>query len=135
MSLSDVYHVKTFNNAVEALDGIDAFSPQLIISDVLMPGMTGFEFCQKVKGNIKTSHIPFLLLTGVTDKKSILEGMRLGAIDYIAKPFDKEVLRSKIANIFELRQSRPKAMSGRTEKQQCRGIVEQGGQRIYGKAF
>ena len=55
MSLSDVYHVKTFNNAVEALDGIDAFSPQLIISDVLMPGMTGFEFCQKVKGNIKTS--------------------------------------------------------------------------------
>ena len=105
MSLSDVYHVKTFNNAVEALDGIDAFSPQLIISDVLMPGMTGFEFCQKVKGNIKTSHIPFLLLTGVTDKKSILEGMRLGAIDYIAKPFDKEVLRSKIANIFELRQA------------------------------
>lgn len=105
MSLSDVYHVKTFNNAVEALDGIDAFSPQLIISDVLMPGMTGFEFCQKVKGNIKTSHIPFLLLTGVTDKKSILEGMRLGAIDYIAKPFDKEVLRSKIVNIFELRQA------------------------------
>lgn len=81
-----------------------------------------------MKGNIKTSHIPFLLLTGVTDKKSILEGMRLGAIDYIAKPFDKEVLRSKIANIFELRQAAPKAMSGRTEKQQCRGIVEQGGQ-------
>ena len=96
MSLSDVYHVKTFNNAVEALDGIDAFSPQLIISDVLMPGMTGFEFCQKVKGNIKTSHIPFLLLTGVTDKKSILEGMRLGAIDYIAKPFDPAELVARV---------------------------------------
>ena len=51
MSLSDVYHVKTFNNAVAALDGIDAFSPQLIISDVLMPGMTGIEICQKEKGN------------------------------------------------------------------------------------
>jgi len=104
MSLRDIYRVKTFNNAVEALDSIEVFSPRLIISDVLMPGMTGFEFCQKVKSNVKTSHIPFLLLTGVTDKKSMLEGIRLGAIDYIMKPFDKEVLRSKIANIFELQQ-------------------------------
>lgn len=105
MSLRDVYHVRTFGNPVEALESIESFSPQLIVSDVLMPGMTGFEFCQKVKSNVKTSHIPFLLLTGVTDKKSILEGMRLGAIDYIAKPFDKEVLRSKIANIFALQQA------------------------------
>jgi len=108
MTLKDIYQVNTFPNAIEALDYLDSFSPQLIISDVLMPGMTGFEFCQKIKSNVKTSHIPILLLTGVTDKKSMLEGMLLGAIDYIAKPFDKEVLRSKIANVFELQRSAQK---------------------------
>lgn len=110
MSLSDKYQVKVRSNGKEALDIVDSFSPHLILSDVLMPEMTGFELCEKLKSNIKTSHIPVVLLTGLTDTKSVVEGIRLGAIDYINKPFDKEILRNKIANIFELQ---------RTAQRQC----------------
>ncbi len=110
MSLRDQYQVKTCANGREALEETDRFCPHLILSDLLMPEMTGIELCRRVKGNVKSSHIPVLLLTGVTETESMREGMRAGAIDYIRKPFDKEVLKGKLENIFELQ---------RTAQRQC----------------
>ncbi len=100
MSLQPLYQVQLAGNGMEALNCCEAFQPQLIISDVMMPVMNGFELCRQIKENVRTSHIPFLLVTGLTDPQNVLEGVRLGAIDYIAKPFDKEVLKAKIHNIF-----------------------------------
>lgn len=100
MSLRSDYQIRLAGNGAEALDICNEFHPRLIISDVMMPEMNGFEFCRRIKENVKTSHIPFLLVTGLTDPRNVLEGVRLGAIDYITKPFDKEVLKAKIHNIF-----------------------------------
>ncbi|MCC8188892.1 MAG: response regulator [Bacteroides sp.] len=110
MCLRDQYQVQTCANGKEALEETDRFCPHLIISDLLMPEMTGIELCRRIKGNVKSSHIPVLLLTGVTETESVREGLRAGAIDYMRKPFDKEVLKGKLENIFELQ---------RTAQRQC----------------
>jgi CheY-like chemotaxis protein len=75
-----------------------AILPDLIISDVLMPEMNGYELCYTLKTNPATSHIPIILLTARTAEESRLEGFRVGADDYIEKPFRAEELRSRVLN-------------------------------------
>ncbi|GAB3762384.1 hybrid sensor histidine kinase/response regulator transcription factor [Spirosoma pomorum] len=75
-----------------------AILPDLIISDVLMPEMNGYELCHTLKSNPATSHIPIILLTARTAEESRLEGFRVGADDYIEKPFRAEELRSRVLN-------------------------------------
>ncbi|MCD8166185.1 MAG: ATP-binding protein [Bacteroides sp.] len=108
ISLSEHYHIICCSNGKEALEAVTTYTPRLVISDVVMPEMTGFELCRQLKSDVRTSHIPVLLLTGLAGNENMLEGMRLGAIDYIRKPFDQEILRSKISNIFSLQKSSQK---------------------------
>ncbi|MCD8262525.1 MAG: DNA-binding response regulator, partial [Bacteroides sp.] len=108
ISLSEHYHIICCSNGKEALEAVTTYTPRLVISDVVMPEMTGFELCRRLKSDVRTSHIPVLLLTGLTGSENILEGMRLGAIDYIRKPFDQEILKNRISNIFSLQKSSQK---------------------------
>jgi signal transduction histidine kinase/DNA-binding response OmpR family regulator len=78
-------------------------TPDLIISDVVMPNMDGFEFCTAIKNDEHTSHIPLLLLTAKDSEHSSLEGYHSGADDYILKPFDNEILKLKVRNILNTR--------------------------------
>jgi signal transduction histidine kinase/DNA-binding response OmpR family regulator len=83
---------------------ISVQSPDLIISDVMMPKMNGFELCELVKKTYETSHIPLILLTALTDKAKQLHGLGLGADDYLTKPFDMNLLVQKIRSIIRNRE-------------------------------
>ncbi len=94
------YIVVEADNGVDALEKITAETPDIIISDIIMPKMTGLELCERVKSNIETSHIPFVILSSVSEKEDIVAGLSGGADDYITKPFDLAILESKISTIL-----------------------------------
>ncbi|MCG8582619.1 MAG: ATP-binding protein [Bacteroidales bacterium] len=99
--LGDDYNVIKANNGKDGLDKATELIPDLIISDILMPEMDGIEMSKALKSNIKTSHIPLLLLTAKTGADNEIEGLETGAYEYITKPFNPKVLIQKVKNILD----------------------------------
>jgi signal transduction histidine kinase/ligand-binding sensor domain-containing protein/DNA-binding response OmpR family regulator len=98
--LTEKYAVIKAMNGQEALDKIEVENVQLIICDVMMPVIDGFEFCKRVKTNFDNSHIPIILLTARNTLQSKIEGLEVGADAYIEKPFSPEHLQVQIANLL-----------------------------------
>jgi ligand-binding sensor domain-containing protein/signal transduction histidine kinase/DNA-binding response OmpR family regulator len=98
------YSIAEAANGQEALDYLQDHFPDLIISDVVMPVMDGIEFCRKVKDNIETSHIPFLILSSRDSLAAQLEGVGSGADFYFSKPISVDLLQLTIRNILDQRQ-------------------------------
>lgn len=92
-------------NGREGLDLAIKIIPDVIISDVLMPDIDGYEFCRRVKKDERTSHIPILLLTALHSREHEIEGLSSGADDYITKPFDISILQTKIENMLQIRRA------------------------------
>lgn len=88
----------------EGLNKAFSDAPNIIISDVTMPNMDGFEFCKNIKSDERTSHIPLILLTARHSQEKQLEGLESGADDYVTKPFNFELLRTRINNLLSSRQ-------------------------------
>ncbi|GHT76026.1 hypothetical protein FACS189463_0270 [Bacteroidia bacterium] len=103
--LGDKYIVNEAINGKQGLQLIRIIFPELVISDVMMPEMDGYELCRQIKENKETSHIPVILLTALSDKSNILKGYELGADNYISKPFDSEILKLTIENTIATRQA------------------------------
>lgn len=100
-NLEDTYTVITANNGEEALQLLQKFNVTIVVSDVMMPVMNGIELCKKIKTNIHWSHIPVILLTARTAEEHIVEGLELGADDYITKPFNFNLLKLRIQKFVE----------------------------------
>ena len=103
-NLSDNYHVVESPNGKEGLNKAIEVIPDLIISDVMMPEMDGYTFCKKVKTNETTNHIPVILLTAKASTEDKLEGLGLGADDYLIKPFNPEELKLRVKNLIKIRE-------------------------------
>lgn len=102
-SFTDLYEVKTAANGKEGLQIATDCIPDIIVSDIMMPVMNGVVMCQKLKADIRTSHIPVILLTAkdsITDKE---EGYQAGADSYLTKPFSASLLQSRISNLLTQR--------------------------------
>lgn len=102
--LSPHYHVLTARNGKEALEVLREANVNLVVCDIMMPEMDGFEFTRRVKSNIEFSHIPVILLTAKVNVESKVQGFEIGADAYIDKPFSLEVLLAQIANLLQNRE-------------------------------
>jgi signal transduction histidine kinase/DNA-binding response OmpR family regulator/ligand-binding sensor domain-containing protein len=103
MNLSATYNIIEATNGVEGLKKAGETVPDLIISDIMMPGMNGLELCKNLKTDEKTSHIPVILLTARQSDQSQMEGYETGADAYITKPFSSALLLVRIKNLLESR--------------------------------
>lgn len=103
--LEETYNVYEASNGKEGLKLIDKVHPELIISDIMMPKMNGFELCKKIRGDILISHIPIILLTAKTGNEAQIESLRSGADSFINKPFNQEFLKLKVDSLIENRKA------------------------------
>lgn len=102
--LSDKYVVITALNGADGVRLAKKYVPDLIICDVMMPGIDGMETCRILKTDIATSHIPVLMLTACVMDEQRAEGYEMGADGYLSKPFNAQVLKARIKNLIETRQ-------------------------------
>lgn len=102
-TLRSRYEIKKATDGEEALQVLNNEAIQLVISDVMMPVMDGFELCKRIKTAVEFSHIPVILLTAKNTIQSKVEGLELGADAYIEKPFSKELLLAQMASLLNNR--------------------------------
>lgn len=98
--LQDEYFIKETSDGIQGISVAQECIPDLIITDLMMPGADGFEVCQKLRSDLRTSHIPIIMLTarsGITDK---LEGFEKGIDEFLTKPFNSQELRARIKNLL-----------------------------------
>lgn len=123
-AFTDLYEVKTASNGKEGLKIATECAPDIVVSDIMMPVMNGIVMCQKLKTDIRTSHIPVILLTAkdsITDKE---EGYQAGADSYLTKPFSASLLQSRISNLLAQRRLLSERFAIRPEKPQRQSMEE-----------
>lgn len=104
-------HLKQYYHIIQAGDGKEGWQktlashPQLVVSDINMPLMSGIELSKKIKEDKRTCHIPVILLTAMTGEEEQLTGLQSGASDYLTKPFNFQILNTKIGNLLDLNKS------------------------------
>ena len=114
--MGDHYTVLTAAAGDEAMDLIRAESPDVVITDITMPGIDGLQLCRSVREDPENSHIPVIVLSARTSVESKIRAMEAGADLYIEKPFDLEYLRTSVRNIVERRSLMRKALSSGMEE-------------------
>ena len=103
--LGNYFKVAKAKNGIEALEQVHSLFPDMIISDIIMPEMDGIELCETIKKDIRTSHIPFILLTALESVNNKISGLSSGADAYISKPFNDKLLITQAINLLETRKT------------------------------
>lgn len=102
-ALSDEFEISVAMDGDTALSLVEEVEPELILLDIMMPGMDGYEVCSKLKSDYSTKNIPVIFLTAMTDVQDEAKGLELGAVDYITKPFNPELVKARVRNQLALR--------------------------------
>lgn len=106
-TLKDEYKITAALNGEKALELAQAKSPpDLVLLDIMMPGIDGYEVCRRLKSNEETRSIPIIFLTALNEDKNEAKGLQLGAVDYIIKPFNPELVKTRVHNHLELKRHR-----------------------------
>jgi len=100
------YHLEMAENGPQALERANRLLPDVILLDVMMPGMDGFEVCRRIRNTPALAEIPIIMLTALDDRQSFLSGLESGADDYITKPYDRHELRARLLGITRLNRYR-----------------------------
>ncbi len=112
------YQLEFAENGAQALQMIRQILPDVILLDVMMPGMDGFEVCRQVRSDPAIAEIPIIMLTALDDRRSFLNGLESGADDYLTKPYDRHELRARLLGITRLNRYR-KLQDDRTNIEQA----------------
>ena len=115
-SFSSNYRILTATNGKKGLEQAQKYIPDIIISDIMMPEMDGIELCKLVKEDIRTSHIPVILLTAKDSIQDKEEGYESGADSYLTKPFSAKLLNSRVHNLLESRKKLALIVANRTKE-------------------
>src|SRR5512147_505399 len=100
------YDLVMAENGYQAIEKALALQPDVILLDVMMPGMNGFEVCRRIRSEKQLAEIPILFLTALDDRQSLLSGLEAGADDFISKPVDRFELRARLLGITRLNRYR-----------------------------
>lgn len=114
-SFSNNYHIMTATNGKEGIEQALKYIPDIIISDIMMPVMDGIELCKLIKEDVRTSHIPVILLTAKDSIQDKEEGYESGADSYLTKPFSAKLLHSRVHNLLESRKKLASLITNRTK--------------------
>ncbi len=96
------YDLEMAENGLQAIEKAKELLPDVILLDVMMPGMTGFEVCRHIRNDPQIAEIPIIILTALDDRESLLNALKAGADDFISKPFDRYELRARLLGITQL---------------------------------
>lgn len=107
-ALSNEYEVSVAIDGESALDIIESEPPDLVLLDIMMPGMDGYEVCSRLKANVRTKEIPVIFLTAKSEASDETKGLELGAVDYITKPISLPIVRARIKTHLSLLSARRK---------------------------
>ncbi|MEK6222741.1 MAG: response regulator [Chloroflexota bacterium] len=124
------YEVDVASRGEDALEKTKTWLPHLIVLDIMLPDMDGYEVCRRLRTSTRTGHIPIIFLTQMDDRSDKIQGLELGADDYITKPFDIEELKLRVSNAISradrdsLTDPRSGLPSGRVIEEQLRLIIQ-----------
>lgn len=102
-TLGDDYDIQVALDGESALENVREEKPDLILLDIMMPGMDGYEVCRRLKDDPFTHEIPVIFLTAMAEEQNEAKGLALGAVDYVTKPFSPELVKARVANQLELK--------------------------------
>ncbi len=105
-TLGELYDISVAIDGETALEMLEDFTPDLILLDIMMPGIDGYEVCERLKRETRTLKIPIIFLTALSEAQSEEKGLLLGAVDYIAKPFNPSLVKARVKNHLELKMHR-----------------------------
>ena len=102
------YEVRCVSNAKKAKEALAKFQPDLILMDIMMPDQDGISLTRDIRSDDRTSHIPILVVSGLSDAATLNDALLFGAVDYVVKPFDIELLQNKMERAISMAAKRRK---------------------------